>query len=321
VRRDTNTDTPLPPDEPLAENPPDGAVIDYYLAQPAQPAASPVTLEILDAGGKLVRRYASTDAPEITAADLKTLSIPALWLRPSRILPASSGLHRWVWDLHGTPPDSLRHGYPIAAVPHDTPRLPQGPGALPGVYTVKLTVDGHQYTAPLTVKMDPRVKTPPADLQQQYEAGKQLARMVTRTTEAGREARSAQEQIDKLAHDATGPLAEHLAALGKKIKAALGTGGMFGPAPAEPGLMSVNGEASGLYGEVDSADAAPTAAQSAAVAKIGRDYPAVMERWNKLKSADIAAVNLELKAANLTEIQLSSKPAHEEDSDDFDDVG
>ena len=116
-------------------------------------------------------------------------------------------------------------------------------------------------------------------------------------------------------------MAENLAALGKKIKAALGTGGMIGPAPAEPGLMSVNGEASGLYGEVDSADAAPTAAQSAAVAKIGRDYPAVMERWNKLKSADIAAVNLELKAANLTEIQLSSKPAHEEDSDDFDDVG
>jgi hypothetical protein len=318
VRRDTNTDTPLPPDEPLAENPPDGAVIDYYLAQPA---ASPVTLEILDAGGKPVRRYSSADSPEVTEADLKTLSIPPLWLRMPRILPATAGLHRWIWDLHGMPPGSLRHGYPIAAVPHETPRLPLGPSVLPGVYTVKLTAEGHAYTAPLTVKMDPRVKTLPADLQRQYEAEKQLAKLVARTTEAIREARAAGDQIDKLAHDATGPLAEHLAALGKKVKAALGSGGGFGPAPAEPGLVSVNGSASALYSEIDSADAAPTAAQSAAVAKLARDYPAVMERWNNLKSTDIAAINRELKAANLTEIQLSAKPAHEEDSDDFDDVG
>jgi hypothetical protein len=316
VRRSTNSDTPLPPDEPLAENPPDGAVIDYYLAQPA---AAPVTLEISDAAGKLVRRYSSADSPDLTEADLKTLSIPALWVRMPRVLPAGGGLHRWVWDLHGAPPQSLRHEYPISAVPHDTPRLPQGPGALPGVYTVKLTAGGHSYTAPLTVKMDPRVKTLPAGLQQQYAAEKQLARFMTSTTEAVREARAAQEQIDKLAHDATGALADHLAALGKKIKAALGSGGGFGPAPAEPGLASVNGEASGLYGEIDSADAAPTAAQSAALAKIGHDYPVVMERWNKLKATDIAAVNRELKAANLAEIQISSKPAQEEDSDDSDD--
>jgi hypothetical protein len=318
VRRDTNSDTPLPPDEPLAENPPDGAVIDYYLSHPA---SGPVTLEILDAAGKPVRRYSSADSPEVTEADLKALSIPSFWVRPARVLPADGGLHRWVWDLHGAPPESLRHEYPISAVPHDTPRLPQGPTALPGVYAVKLTADGRSYAAQLTVKLDPRVKTTQAGLQQQYEAEKQLARTMTQTTEAIREARAAQEQIDKLAHDATGPLAESLAALGKKIKAALGAGGGFGPAPAEPGLMSVNGEAAGLYGEIDSADAAPTAAQSAALAKIARDYPAVTDRWNKLKSADIAAINRELKAANLTEIQISSKPAQEEDSDDSDDIG
>jgi hypothetical protein len=316
VRRDTNTDTPLPPDEPLAENPPDGAVVDYYLAQ--APTGT-VTLEILDARDKLFRRYSSTDPPEITEADLKTLSIPQLWVRPPRILPATAGLHRWVWDLHGPPPESLRHEYPIAAVPHDTPRLPQGPEALPGAYTVKLTVDGHTYTAPLTIKMDPRVKTPPADLQQQTGAQKMLARLMTRTTEAVREARSAQEQIDKLAHDATGPLAAHLAALDKKIKAALGAGGAFGPAPAEPGLMSVNAELSGLYGEIDSADVAPSPAQTAAGAKLGRDFPVVMDRWNKLKSSDIAAINRELKAAGMSPIQLSTKPTPDEESDDSDD--
>jgi len=316
VKRDTNTDTPLPPDEPLAENPPDGAAIDYYLAQPA---SGPVTLEILDAAGKLVRRYASTDPPQITDEDLKTLAIPPYWLRPSRTLPATVGLHRWVWDLHGTPPDSLRHGYPIAAVPHATPRMPEGPNALPGVYTVKLTADGRQLTAPLTVKMDPRVKTPPAGLEQQYEAEKQLARIIARTTDAIREARSAQEQIDKLTPNATGTLTEHLAALQKKIKAAVGSGGGFGPPPAEPGLTSVNGDASTMYGEIGGPDAAPTVAQAAATAKLAREFPAVMERWNKLKSGEVAAVNRELKAATLTEIQVSSKPAHEEDADDFDD--
>jgi photosystem II stability/assembly factor-like uncharacterized protein len=296
VRRDTNSDTPLPPDEPLAENPPDGAVIDYFLAQPA---SAPVTLEIMDAAGKSVRRYSSADPPEISDADLKTLSIPPLWLRPSRTLPASGGLHRWVWDLHGATPESLRHGFPIAAVPHGTPRLPQGPLAPPGVYTVKLTVDGRSYTAPLTVKMDPRVKTPPADLEQQYEAEQQLVRMIARTTEAVRGARAAQEQIDKLAHGAAEPLASHLAELGKKVKAALG---------GELGLTSVNGQASALYGEIDSADAGPTTAQSAALAKLAHDFPAVMDGWNKLKS--------ELMAAD---IQLNAKPAPEEDSDDFDD--
>jgi photosystem II stability/assembly factor-like uncharacterized protein len=318
VERDTNSDTPLPPDEPLAENPPDGAVVDYYLAQAA---AGPVTLEILDAGGKLVRRYSSADPPDITETDLKALTIPPWWVRPARSLSAAAGLHRWVWDLHGAPPESLRHEYPISAVPHDTPRLPQGPPAVPGAYSVKLTVDGRAYTAPLTIKMDPRVKTSPADLQRQAAAEKQLARLMTGTTAAVSEARSAQEQIGKLAHDATGTLAGHLAALEKKIAAALGAGGGFGPAPAEPGLLSVNGEASTLYGEIDSADSAPTLAQSAAAAKLARDCPAVLARWNKLKSSDIAALNRELKAANLAQIQLNSKPDHDEDSDDSDDVG
>jgi photosystem II stability/assembly factor-like uncharacterized protein len=316
VRRSTNTDTPLPPDEPLAENPPDGAVLDYYLAQAS---AAPVTLEISDAAGKPVRRYSSADEPDISDAELKALSIPPWWVRMPRVLSAGAGLHRWVWDLHGTPPDSLRHGYPISAVPHDTPRLPQGPIALPGVYTVKLTVDGQNYTAPLTVKLDPRVKTDRAGLQQQDEAGKQLAMTIGRTTEAIREARAAGEQIDKLAHDASGPLADHLAALGKKIKAALGAGGGFGPAPAEPGLMSVNGEASGLYAEIDSADVGLTGAQSAALAKIVRDYSVAMERWKQVKAADIAAMNGELKTANLTQIMVNSKAAQKEESDDFDD--
>ena len=312
VRPDTNTDTPLPPDEPLGENPPDGAILDYFLGEAT---AGPVTLEILDAKGKLVRRYASTDEPAVTEADLKALEIPEWWVRKPQVLPAGAGMHRWVWDLHYASPESLRHEYPIAAVPHDTPRLPLGPRALPGVYTVKLTAGGKSLTASLTVKMDPRVKTPAAGIEQQFEMERKLASMITRSAEAIHQARAAQEQIEKLTHDASGPLVEQLAALQKKIQAALAGG------PAETTLTTVNGQVSALYGDVDSADAAPTAAQVAAMDKIGRDFPGVMASWSKLTATDITELNRQLKAAKLPEIQLNAKPAHEEEADDSDDVG
>ena len=128
VQRDTYTDTPLPPDEPAAANPPDGAILDYSL--PA--AASTVTLEILDAQGHLVRRFSNTDKPDITEEELQKQLIPLYWVRKPRQLSTEAGMHRWVWDLHYPAPVSTRHDYPIAAIPHDTPRFPLGPTVLPG---------------------------------------------------------------------------------------------------------------------------------------------------------------------------------------------
>ncbi|HEX7840546.1 MAG TPA: hypothetical protein VF469_23870, partial [Kofleriaceae bacterium] len=121
--RSLYTDTPIPPDEPLAENPPTGAVIDYHLAEPAQ---GPVTLEITDARGKHVRGYASTDPPDLTQAELAKQLIPSYWVRPHRSLGTAAGGHRWVWDLRGDRPLAMSYQYPISAVPHDTPRTPLG---------------------------------------------------------------------------------------------------------------------------------------------------------------------------------------------------
>src|SRR5258708_36670982 len=80
VRRDTYTDTPMPPDEPMGQNPPDGAIIDYFLPRPA---SGPVTLEILDSQGKLVRQYSSDDKPEQTQAEREKGLIPLYWLQPA----------------------------------------------------------------------------------------------------------------------------------------------------------------------------------------------------------------------------------------------
>jgi photosystem II stability/assembly factor-like uncharacterized protein len=148
--RNTNTDTPLPPEEPAGKNPPDGAILYYYLK-----AAGPVTLEVYDGAGKLVRRFASAD--KAAAVDAQ-LNVPAYWIRPFQPLSAEAGMHRFIWDLHGAPAQGGGRrggGPPISAIYHDTP-VGQGEWMPPGGYTVKLTAGGRTYTQPLVVKPDPR---------------------------------------------------------------------------------------------------------------------------------------------------------------------
>jgi photosystem II stability/assembly factor-like uncharacterized protein len=173
VRRNMNTDTPLPPEEPAGQNPPDGAILYFRLLNAA---AGPVTLEILDSTRKLVRRFSSADKAEPVNA--QELNIPTYWIRPPQPLPAAAGMHRFVWDLHYPPPPAQRASYPISAIYRDTPREPLGPAVMPGEYTVRLTVDGQTLEQSLTVKMDPRVKTTPAGLQQQFDLSMQLVELM-----------------------------------------------------------------------------------------------------------------------------------------------
>ena len=171
VRQNTNTDTPIPPDETTGTNPPDGAIINYALAAAA---SGPVTLEILDAG-KPVRRYSSADRAENPTE--ATAPVPLYWYRAPQTLSGSPGMHRFLWDMHYQPipgGGGGRGGLPIAAVPHDTVPVPSGPWAPPGQYTVKLTVDGKSYTQPLILKMDPRVATTAIGLAHQFTLSKQL---------------------------------------------------------------------------------------------------------------------------------------------------
>jgi hypothetical protein len=306
----------MPPDEPMGKNPPDGAIIDYFLGPDTK---GPVTLEILDSRGVVVRRYASTDQPDVTQEQLERQLIPLYWLQPQPVLSTAPGMHRWVWDLHYPAPDSTRHEYPISAVPHETPRLPLGPAALPGEYAVTLTADGRGYnTTPLTVKMDPRVKISPAALEQQFKAETRLASMMTRSTHAIMEARSLHDQLEKLASQESGALNASIKDLEKKASVILdGTGGNTA-APA-PTLTAVNGSVTTLYNEIDRADAAPTSQQTEAVTKIEKDFEAVTKQWSDLKSHDLPALNLQLSAAGQPEIHLDSHgEAKEDEGQDID---
>ena len=306
VRRDTNTDTPLPPETPAGQNPPDGAIIDYYLGQPA---SGPVTLEILDTNGKLVRRYSSADKPSMSLAELKkTLLIPPYWVRIPKGLPSGAGMHRWVWDLHYPAPAATEHDYPIAAVPQDTPRLPLGPRAVPARYTARLSVDGNDYSEPLTVRMDPRVKAPLSELTQQFRVEMRLTSMMTQTSQAARQVRSVREQLQKLSKRTNGLVAESVAALDRKMEALLGgPGSFFGPVSSELTLGHVNSEAGTLYGSVDSADAVPTVAQIKAISVLENEFLSVMARWRAIQTSDIVSLNRQLARQTLPLIRMNSE--------------
>jgi photosystem II stability/assembly factor-like uncharacterized protein len=166
-RWNKNTDTPLPPDEPAGENPPDGAVINYWLGGDARS----VTLEILDRAQQVVRRYASGDPVEPLVEGRNT---PDYWIRPHQGLSARRGFHRFVWDVRHERPAVTSFSYPIAAIYRNTPRTPLGSWAVPATYTVRLAVDGVAKTAPLTVRLDPRIKAAAADIQLQYDTSRAL---------------------------------------------------------------------------------------------------------------------------------------------------
>jgi photosystem II stability/assembly factor-like uncharacterized protein len=171
VRWNTNTDTPLPPDEPRHPNPPEGAIINYYLAQEA---AGPVVLEIVDSTGALVRRYSSAEPPPPLPDPKTNAPLPLYWYRAPMPLMATAGMHRFTWDVHYQPLPGGgggrggAGGLPIAAVPYDTVPAPTTPWVAPGQYIVRLTASGKTYSQPITVKPDPRVKTPALAMQQVY---------------------------------------------------------------------------------------------------------------------------------------------------------
>ncbi len=163
VRRDTWPDTPLPPDEPVGQNPPDGAIVDYTLPLDL---AGPVKIDFIDAAGRRVRSFSSTDREEALDADM---DVPAFWVRPTAIPPATPGDHRFVWDLHEAAPASAKRDFPISAIAHATPHAPEGVVVPPGAYTVRLTVAGQTYAQPLRIVLDPRITTPLTMLREQHD--------------------------------------------------------------------------------------------------------------------------------------------------------
>jgi photosystem II stability/assembly factor-like uncharacterized protein len=312
VPRSTWTDTPIPPDEPLGANPPAGAVIDYFLPRAAKGV---VTLEVLDGKGELVRRFRSDDPPDMSDEELARELIPRYWIALPRILPKTSGMHRWVWDLRYPPPVTTTRGFPISAVPHATPREPLGPVALPGSYVIRLTVDGHRFEQPLLLEPDPRVSVSAAALQQQLELASRLAGLLSTSSQALLEAQSQQQQLQetKARSGARGAAAEQaVKSFDTKLGALLGakspeTADDAGKVEVKILLPEVQGQLDALYKQVTQADGAPTAAELSAARTVEEKIGALLQRWQQLQTG-LPALNKTLHAAGLTALRAGAAP-------------
>ena len=335
VRWNTNTDTPIPVDESTLMNPPEGAIIDYYLRSAA---SGPVTLEIFGADNRLVRRYASTDAP---AYDPAPGNLPSYWYRPLQSLSTAPGMHRFTWDVRYQPLAASTgagqagtggfgggggRGLPIAAVPYNTVPAPTTPWVNPGRFSVKLTVNGKSYAQPIDVKQDPRVKTPALAMQQVYSLTKSAYYGAIDAQQAAQYAQSVRDQIAKLQPDAKALLAAALGELSKKIDAALtvppapgrgaepppgrgGRGGRGGGGPGGPpvpanALTAASAGLSGVMSSLMGADVQPTALQLKAMNAALAAYRGAMAQWTAVKTVDLPAINAKLKAAGLTPITI-----------------
>ena len=303
VRWNTNSDTPLPPDVAAGENPPDGAMIDYYIGTGGTGTA---TLEIKDEAGLVVRRYSSADP--LPTPD-PALSIPPYWVRPPQKLAGEPGTHRFLWDMHYAPIPGLEPQYPIAAVYRNTAPEPTSPWAMPGKYTVVLTVGGKSYAQPLTILMDPRVRTSNADLAEQFKLAKQLYDewwALNSISETVKRARG--HLAESRPRVPAGNLKTHVDALAEKLQALAGAsgggpGGRGGGGGARLSIATTSGRVQTLFRLIQEADLAPTTQAAAAVPALVKDSRTLQESWQMIKSQDIPALNAELRAAGLRVIE------------------
>jgi len=252
-RRDTNTDTPLTPEVPAGKNPPDGAIIDYYLEKHAQQ----LTLEIFDSAHHLVRRYTNQDKPD--PLDPKQLNVPTYWVRPFHPLLATKGHHRFIWDLYYQPTAYFPF-FPISAVYKDTPPVATSPLAAPGNYIVRLTADGKQFEQALALLLDPRIKASPQAVQRQSQISLgcyELAKMLM------------QDQAEEAAMKGTKPQPAPRRRRGARNGA--------------PTFDSVIGRLSGLMSTVDNADAQPTQANEQEFAELNQLANQLHQSWLKEK--------------------------------------
>jgi photosystem II stability/assembly factor-like uncharacterized protein len=297
VRASLNPDTPLPPDEPAGENPPDGAMIDFFLAKDA---TAPLTIEIKDSKGALVRKYSSSDAP--APPEPKKLKIPSYWIRPLQSLSTKAGMHRFLWDMHYTPVPDVEPEFPMSAIYRNTAPSATSPWAAPGNYTVTLMVDGKSFTQPLTVEMDPRVKASAADLQEQFDLSWQLYQLRLKLAPIGKKFDDVAEQLMKLkARAAERPdVTEKLNAFAQTLTA-------FGPPHPRPGAppsLFVLQSATRLLDEIELADTAPTAAVKDAAGDLQTKVPGAVEAWRKLLEVDLPSLNQQLKQVGFPEIKV-----------------
>lgn len=289
VRWNLNPDTPLPPDEPAGENPPDGAMIDYYLKEKVK---GEVTLDIVDSKGKLIRHFSSND----TLYKIPEVDIPLYWIRPQQILSAEAGPHRFLWDMHYAPLN-LPPSYPISAIYKNTAPQATSPWVMPGNYTVKLSVNGETFSQPLVIKMDPRVKTSLPGLLKLHDLALQCYENRKKISRITNEIVNLHNQLTKLSKGAGDEMVTSLDNLDKKISNIKEAA----PGSKSESFSRLYNSFATLFNALEESDMRVTSHVAEAVKESEIRLRQLEKNWSQIKSIELPKINAELRKAGRTE--------------------
>ena len=281
--------TPMPKDEPTADNPPDGAIIDYVVPAIVN---GPVRLTIFDKPNHKICGFSSAD--KVTAPNPAELKFAPQWIPPPMILSAAPGMHRFVWDLH--------YPKPSAAVCNSYPT--DGVWAPPGKYTIELNAGGKNYSQSITVMPDPRVKLPEAALQREFLLARQVEQASARVSAAIGEATRILKALASRSAHPNDRIGKHIAALTARISALSEV--QLRPDPREltgspprrtDSLRALSVALDKLERAIDGADADPGADTLASYARLSKMVAATIHEWDQLKRTELARLNAELSQA------------------------
>ena len=311
ARWDNTQDTPLPPEMVVGENPPEGAILDYYLAAPA---SGPVTLTIQDASGGLIREYSSVAPP----TDTTMANVPEYWLAPPVVLPTTAGMHRIAWDLRYPDPPTLNYGYSGTAldyreytlswhaIPGRTPRTTMvGPMVLPGTYTVKLTVDGRSYTQPVTIVQDPRVTIAATALAAQFRLQQRMVAGIAATYHAVTYIQQLRGALStRMTEGASNPAGAQVATAAKALDSALAP---FETGPT--GLGVAHRDLGRRLNDLLVGDVEPTPSVIAGVDRPCKAIDSALDGLRRLETTSVAELNATLAGAGLAVLPTWTPPA------------
>ena len=295
IDNDVFLGTPLPPEEPTAKNPPDGAIIDYYLPK----AAKSLMLEVTDSNGKLVRRYVAGARKE---QPHPPMPIAERWIPKPVVLENTAGAHRFVWDLRwgssGSNPETEEEEGFMA---------PRGPRAIPGTYQLKLTVDGTSLTQPLKVAMDPRSQITSAELNEQLRVGLQIFGEVRASRKALAEIATVKKHLTEIEGQSLKHRGELLAQV-TELNTMINRIERPEKPPAPGAIVGLESAATGLGAAlrvVESGDRTIPSQAMELYRDAGKAASDSLAQWDQLKKTQLSKLNEGLKKAGISPIQIS----------------
>jgi photosystem II stability/assembly factor-like uncharacterized protein len=313
VRRNVGNDTPFPPEVPHARNAPDGALIYYSLSAPP---ADDITLDVLDANGSVVRHMTSAAASAVKEAAQPPE--PNFWLAAPQPLAKAAGLNRVNWDLRTDDPPAFSHSFEINANPGLTPASPEGPLVPPGRYSVRLTVAGKVYSAPVSVVNDPRSPASAVEVDAQYGLQSMITALMRVSwyyyqqvaTARGAIAADTVSTLPAIVVTAAKSLDSTLVGVGGNPDGGRGFGGFRAGPPPPPTFVGVNGTFAGQINALETADMAPTPAMRSAFTATCRDLASAAATWRTINGPGgaIETFNAMASRNNLKPVGLTASP-------------